>query len=236
MPAFISAIVSAVERALKRLFGSGPAPVPPVASTPPVPPSSVPSVPPVVAPPPPVAEPPATDRFSLCLPFTLKEEGGFVDNPDDPGGATFEGITLRTFQRYVAPSATAADLKRATPAVIASIYRQEYWATAKCDQLPAGVDLSVFDMAVNAGPAQSIKLLQRAVGAVQDGIAGPQTLSKVNAFDAATLIRRLYIEQGQFYNALPGAAEFGRGWAARNYARLNAALGFLPSAGAPKVA
>lgn len=224
MPGSFMDFVKGAAGVSKPSSASGPAPVLPAGMAPPSPPMAAPQ------------PDPNQDNFEVSLCFTLKEEGGFVDNPADPGGATYKGITLVNFQDFFGvPTATAADLQNISTGMIEQFYLS-YWNAVQCPVLALGVDLSVFDMAVNAGPVRSAKILQQSVGARQDGIIGPKTLALTNTFTGAVLIRRLYIEQLAFYKSLASYATFGRGWSNRCYARMNAALAALPTAGAPKAA
>jgi hypothetical protein len=105
------------------------------------------------------------DLFADCLAFTLQAEGGFVDNPADPGGATNMGVTLATFRQWLDdPRAGAGQLRDMARSTAAAIYRGLYWNPLRADLLPPGVDLMVFDFGVNAGIWRSARLLQRAIG------------------------------------------------------------------------
>jgi lysozyme family protein len=95
----------------------------------------------------------------------------------------------------------------------ADIYRQRYWRPMHCGELPAGVDLMVFDFGVNAGPGTSVKMLQRAVGVVDDGSVGPRTLAAVKA--AAGLIDALVEARLAHYRSLSNFATYGNGWTSR---------------------
>ena len=89
------------------------------------------------------------------MPFIFKAEGGYSDNPEDPGGPTNFGITLATLRAYEGdPNLTADDVKNLTPAVAKEIYRTAYWNRMQCGALPVGLDLEVFDFGVNSGPAE----------------------------------------------------------------------------------
>lgn len=166
-----------------------------------------------------------SDTFLQCLAFTLQEEGGFVDNRFDPGGATNKGITLNTFRAFKGNfGLDVADLKAISDADVMTIYRKWYWAPCKCDKLPAGVDLSVFDMAVNAGVSRSAKLLQRIVDVDDDGVIGDITLAAVAKFPLDHLITELGNAQLDFYMGLEGWVHFGNGWRHRIVARDAAAL------------
>jgi len=94
------------------------------------------------------------DRFSTVLAETLTHEGGWADHPKDPGGATMKGVTLATYRQYY-PNATKADLRKISDADLKMIYRTGYWDKVRGDDLPPGVDLMTFDVAVNSGPRRA---------------------------------------------------------------------------------
>lgn len=168
----------------------------------------------------------ASASFAAALAFTLQAEGGWSDDPADPGGATMKGITLATFRQHY-PGSTVDDLRDISDDQVADIYRTGYWNAVKGDDLPAGVDLSVFDMAVNAGPGRSIRLLQGVVGADPDGVIGPETMGAVAAQDHGSTIERLRDAQQQYYGSLPTFDRFGAGWTNRTNARRDAALALI---------
>jgi lysozyme family protein len=156
-----------------------------------------------------------SSRFDACMPFIFKAEGGYADNPADPGGPTNFGITLATLRAYQGdPNLTADDVKKLTPAVAKEIYRTAYWNRMQCGALPAGLDLEVFDFGVNSGPAESVKTLQRLVGVTQDGSIGPITLAAVGQFNVGDLIGRFAQARLAFYQGL-NMPEFEQGWATR---------------------
>jgi lysozyme family protein len=156
-----------------------------------------------------------SSRFDACMPFIFKAEGGYSDNPADPGGPTNYGITLATLRAYEGdPNLTADDVKKLTPAVAREIYRTAYWNRMQCGALPAGLDLEVFDFGVNSGPAESVKTLQGLVGVTQDGSVGPITLAAVGQFNVGDLIGRFAQARLAFYQSL-NMPEFEQGWATR---------------------
>lgn len=171
------------------------------------------------------------DPFATCLAFTLKEEGGFCDNPSDPGGATCQGITLATLRSWTDDdSLGVAAVRDISPATVQAIYGADYWNKMQCGAMPAGIDLMVFDMGVNAGPARSVRMLQRALGfppADVDGCVGPQTLGAVRKADPAALIVKLADMQAAYYRSLPTFNVFGNGWLARVDRRRRAAIAML---------
>lgn len=166
-------------------------------------------------------------NFKRALPLVLREEGGFVNNPEDPGGATNKGVTLVTFRRYVKPSGTVADLKRLSDDQAATVYYKQYWSVVDGPALPAGVDYCVFDFAVNSGPARAAKYLQAVVGAPQDGKIGPKTVAACEAMAESDIINRLCDRRMAFLRGLKTFDTFGKGWTAR-VARVRAsALGMV---------
>jgi lysozyme family protein len=171
------------------------------------------------------------DNFDTCLSFTLQEEGGYSDNPADPGGATNMGITLATFRQWSDnPNLGPVQVQDMTERTARAIYRSLYWNPLRADALPAGVDLSVFDMGVNAGIWASARLLQRAIGftgAEVDGCIGPETLAAVTKGDPRSLINNLAHRQTGYYESLCDFPTFGRGWLNRVGARRRAALAMI---------
>jgi len=153
--------------------------------------------------------------FNISIAVVLREEGGFVDNPEDPGGATNMGITLRALTAWRHRPTSIEDIRTLTVAEAERIYRAHYWNAMDCDALPAGVDLMVFDFGVNAGPEEAVRALQRAVGTTEDGMMGPITLAAVARRNPADLTDRLAGERLQFYRGLSTFGTFGEGWTRR---------------------
>jgi lysozyme family protein len=123
----------------------------------------------------------AADSFERALALVFELEGGFVDHPRDPGGATKFGITRATLAEARDRPASVADVRGLTRAEAAAIYRRLYWREAGCDRLPPGLDLVVFDFAVHAGPARAAKVLQGVLGLKQDGVIGAVTQKAAEA-------------------------------------------------------
>ena len=176
-------------------------------------------------------------NFEFCLDHVLKSEGGWSDYKDDPGGATMKGVTLLTFQRFYGADKTKEDLRQISPEALSHIYRTGYWNKCLCDDLPGGVDLTVFDGAVNSGPWRSAKWLQAAVGAIQDGHIGSNTISKTRAKDGVSVIHGICDQRISFLKTLSTWPSFGKGWQ-RRVERLRAdavalSLGKAPDATIP---
>ena len=163
--------------------------------------------------------------LSVCLAHTLGYEGSFVDDPRDPGGATIYGITLATL-RTVRRNAKlgVAQLKALTRAEAEQIYRVSYYLPVRADQLPAGLDLQVGDMAVNAGCRTASIILQEALGVEADGTVGPVTVAAAAAADPSAVIAAMAAGQAMFYRGLKTFPVFGKGWLARVASRRAAAL------------
>jgi lysozyme family protein len=155
------------------------------------------------------------ENFDVCLQMILQSEGGFVDDPQDPGGATNLGITLNTLSHWLGRPATIAEVEALTPADVAPIYQADYWNLVGCPDWPAGVDLMVFDQAVNQGPGRAIRTLQTAVGVSADGLLGPATRAAVAASPAPQTILNIAHAREAQYRALPKFPRFGAGWLAR---------------------
>ncbi|RUT30989.1 hypothetical protein EMQ25_08905 [Arsenicitalea aurantiaca] len=178
-------------------------------------------------------------RFAACLNEVLGHEGGYVDHPSDPGGATNMGITRATLAawRGVSPvtALPKAEVRSLGRAEAEAIYRALYWDRCRGEMLPAGVDLAIFDFAVNSGADRAIRALQGALGVSRDGIIGPVTLGALEAGVAAggtaALIGTLCDGRLGFLKALRTFAIFGRGWSNRVEAVRSAALAMARAAG-----
>ncbi len=145
--------------------------------------------------------------FDTAFRLLIGHEGGYVNNPADPGGETKYGISKRS---HPGEDIVGMTLERAK-----QIYKHEYWGPAGCDTVPAAIKFDLFDMAVNAGPRTAIRALQRAAGETDDGIIGPLTLQAVSSMPAARLIARFNGERLEHMASLPHWPAFGRGWARR---------------------
>ena len=155
--------------------------------------------------------------FFKSLDMVLHHEGGFVDHPNDPGGATNKGITHKTYADFLdRPLEDVSELKNIPEEHVQKIYKTGYWDRIRGDELPAGVDFCIFDWAVNSGPGRAAKALQKAVGATVDGAIGPMTVAAVNAADAAQIIEDVTKEREEFYRSLRTFDTFGKGWLRRN--------------------
>jgi len=154
-------------------------------------------------------------NFEQCLAFVLKSEGGFVNNPKDPGGMTNLGVTKKTWESWVGHEVDEEAMQNLGPEDVAPLYKEKYWDAIGGDNLPAGVDYSVFDCAVNSGPQRAIKLLQKTLDLNEDGILGPMTLKSVQEANPRTLATTYCEDRLTFLQSLPTYSIFGAGWSRR---------------------
>ena len=152
-------------------------------------------------------------NFQECLDLVLKSEGGWVNNPADPGGETNLGVTKRVWEEYVGHAVQS--LKKLTKDDVAPLYELKYWRPCYCEVLPRGLDFVVFSMGVNAGPGRSVKLLQQSIGCVPDGVIGPRTRELISASNSANLIAKFSETRREYYRSLKTFPIFGKGWLAR---------------------
>lgn len=155
------------------------------------------------------------ENFDASLRLVLQHEGGWTDNPHDPGGATMKGVTLITYRRHFGANMDKDELRNISDEQLAAIYRSGYWDKCSCDALPAGLDYAVFDAAVNSGPGRSARWLQASAGAGQDGDIGPNTLDMVGQHPATELICGVCDERKHFLQGLENWKFFGKGWGHR---------------------
>jgi len=153
--------------------------------------------------------------FQECLDLVLKSEGGFVNNPADPGGMTNLGVTKRVWEEYTGHEADEKTMRGLSPEKVAPLYEQRYWRPTYCEVLPRGVDFLVFSMGVNAGPGRAVKLLQSALGCVPDGQIGPATMALITASNATSIISKFSQSRRDYYASLKTFSIFGKGWLAR---------------------
>jgi len=163
-----------------------------------------------------------TAAFEWSLARTLEFEGGYTDDPFDPGGPTNKGITLATlaaFKGEVLDRASRerlkAELRTLPDATVARIYRDRYWRPARCADLPAGLAHFHFDASVNQGVGGAARMLQAALGVTVDGAIGPLTLGAAARLPVAVTLARYAEVRRARYRSLQHFWRFGRGWLSR---------------------
>lgn len=151
--------------------------------------------------------------FNKVMDHIFQWEGGYVDHPRDPGGATNMGITFGTLQEWRGELITKQDVQNLTREEAMDIYRSRYWNAVDGDWFPAGLDLVLMDGGVNSGPRASVRWLQRALGVTDDGILGPQTRAAVRASQSLSgLIEKTLDERLKSVRQFRNYDTFGRGW------------------------
>jgi lysozyme family protein len=154
--------------------------------------------------------------YDPCENRVLVHEGGYTNHPADPGGPTNFGITIWDARKFWKPGATADDVRAMPLSVAKGIYRAKYWTTAayRCDDLPAGIDDSVFDYGVNSGVARAGKVLRRVLG-LSDNAAFDAVLAALAKRDAKAVITAINKERLAFLRSLKTWPVFGAGWGRR---------------------
>jgi len=142
-----------------------------------------------------------------AIEFIIELEGGYVDNPKDPGGETKFGISKKAFPNL--------DIKNLSVDEAKDIYKRLYWDSVQGDKLPHGLNLLVFDSAVQHGTNMAIRLLQRILKVKEDGALGPVTLEALQGIPTQELISQYTLARHKFYTGNPNWDYFSKGWAKR---------------------
>jgi lysozyme family protein len=156
-------------------------------------------------------------NFDKCLEMLLVHEGGYVNNPQDPGGETNLGVTKRVWQEWVGHDVSEKEMRNLTPTMVAPLYKRKYWDACRADELISGLDYCVFDVAVNSGVGRAVKLLQQTVGATPDGGYGSITAALVKEAekDPERIIELFSAKRLEFMQSLKAFPTFGKGWSRR---------------------
>jgi lysozyme family protein len=170
-----------------------------------------------------------TENFDKCFELMLAHEGGYVHHEKDPGGPTNHGVTQRVWEEWLGRPVSEKEMRALTPAMVKPLYKRKYWDACRADDLVAGVDYVVFDVAVNSGPGRAIKFLQSCVNVTVDGGFGPATLAAVKKTeeDPARLIELYCAKRLEFLQSLKTFETFGKGWSRRVAEVKEAALKML---------
>ena len=146
-------------------------------------------------------------NFDNAFLLILGAEGGYVNDPVDPGGETNFGISKRAYPNV--------DIKALTAETAKAIYKADYWDRVKGDDLPWPLSLYVFDCAVNQGVDVAKTLLQKAIGTVQDGVIGPNTLRAIQKANQQELGALYMADRALRYTGTRNFDKYGRGWLKR---------------------
>ena len=173
----------------------------------------------------------AASSYEEALRLLLAHEGGYTNDAADPGGPTNFGITIADYRQYAKPDATVADVKAMRIDDAKRIYRAHYWDALRCDDLPAGVDYSVFDYGVNSGIGRSGRVLRRCLKLPDDtSTVTDVVVAAARAFDAGALISTICEERLRFLQSLKTWSVFGKGWGKRVADVKTAALAMVAAA------
>lgn len=154
-------------------------------------------------------------NFAESLARVLQHEGGYVNNPKDPGGMTNLGCTKDVWEEWCGHPVDEKAMRNLKPTDVAPLYKRKYWDKVCGDDLPAGIDYVVFDAAINSGPGRAVKWLQACVGAEVDGALGPKTMAAVRAFNQKQLIEDYSKRRLSYLMDLKNWPIFGEGWTNR---------------------
>lgn len=160
---------------------------------------------------------PAT--VALWLRRILGHEGGYSDDPRDPGnwtgGAPGIGQLVGTKWGIAANTYGSLDIRGLTAEQAAGIYRLDYLEPLHADRYPDGVAFQLLDYAINSGPKAAVKGLQRALGVPADGDVGPVTLAALDRWSESDLVMRITAERIDYMRRLPTWPVHGNGWMGR---------------------
>jgi lysozyme family protein len=169
--------------------------------------------------------------FSLAFQLMIANEGGYVNDPDDPGGETYKGIARKMYSKW--DGWTTVDMLKRQPGFpsnldkdaelqqdVLNFYRTVFWDPLKGDQMNnQEVANSIFDFAVNAGLSTSASLAQMVIGAKADGVIGPQSIASLNAFDPEHFLAAFTVAKiARYVNIVkkrPTSRKYFYGWVCR---------------------
>ena len=146
-------------------------------------------------------------NFDQAFDRLISNEGGYVNDPRDPGGETQWGISKRSYPNI--------NIRELTREGAKEIYKRDFWDRGSMDQYDPAISFQVFDIAVNSGIETAVRLLQRAADVADDGHIGPVTVSAVKAKSVTDMLMRVIAERLDFWSRLSTWADFGKGWARR---------------------
>lgn len=145
--------------------------------------------------------------WETAFDLTIGFEGGYVNNPNDPGGETKYGISKKAYPDL--------DIKILTLEEAKEIYHRDYWLRCKCDFMPDALSIALFDFAVNSGTKRAIRYLQRALDVTIDGCIGNQTIAACNRLSTKCVLNKFIDYRLEFLMGLKNWKYFGNGWGKR---------------------
>jgi len=148
-------------------------------------------------------------NFDQAFEHLIGHEGGYSDNPADPGGATMYGVT----ERVARARGYAGDMRALPLSFAKAVAKKDYWDKYQCDQFAPAIGFAVFDCAYNGG--HPVQWLQEAACVKVDGIIGPKTIGALRASDPMKIVMRITSKRLQYMTDLKIWPSFSRGWARR---------------------
>ncbi len=145
--------------------------------------------------------------FDVSIARVLGNEGGYVNDPDDPGGETQWGISKRSYPLL--------DIRTLTRDSAIGIYRRDFWERISADQLPVMLQFLVLDFAVNCGVETAVRKVQAAANVADDGHFGPVSFAAIRSTAPTVLTLRFLAEELDYRRKLKGWPKYGAGWTAR---------------------
>jgi len=174
----------------------------------------------------------SADCYAESIRRVLASEGGYVNNPSDPGGPTNFGITIAVYRDNGHPGATADDVRNMRVEEARRIYRLRYADPVRFDDDPAGLDYTLFDYAVNSGVSRANKVIRRVCG-LPDNTLWPDVFKALAKRDSKAVIQAVNDERLRFLMSLKTWPVFGKGWGARVKSVNGAALKMASIGAAP---
>lgn len=146
-------------------------------------------------------------NFDQAFDRLIGNEGGYSNDPQDPGGETNWGISKRSYPDL--------DIKNLTREQAKEVYRRDFWQRASMDEYDPAIAFQVFDFAVNSGIETAVRKLQAAAGVADDGHVGPRTIAAIKAMSVTDLIMRFVAQRLRYWTKLKNWPRDGAGWANR---------------------
>lgn len=170
------------------------------------------------------------NNFEACLNAFWTFDGAKIDAAPGENFATSYGVTQMSWDHAIDMGIVSGDMNSAPVSDFAKVLKLNYWDANRCDDLPAGVDLMVFNDATLSGVTHAAKLLQRIVGTVQDGEIGDHTVSLVKGYEPGSLVTWIAIADDEFLASLRTAPLYLHGWERREDYMKTLALKMIASA------
>lgn len=155
------------------------------------------------------------ENFGIALRTLFEQWGAFQDHPTDPGRVSNLGVTRRVWESWVGREVSDNEMQALTPELVTPMFKATLWNAIGGDGLPAGVDVVVFDLAVNSGPRYAVQVLQKLLGAELGGLVNPEMLRKAADADPRKLVADYTAERLAYLKMIPDWSTSGEDWEKR---------------------